>query len=211
MCIRWRRIHNTSCPYALRKVSLHKITDAMNAGLKSPTVCEWACILFLEKNIFIDTMHSCSYTNVILRSFVTEVPCSTACGNWAIIWQQQLVTVCLNSHVNTSVIDFHCIFFVTMFKLQVQQKGSMIKIHFPHIHSTIMHQSLCLCVFFYVCMCGCVVEAGFNEPRHCDYTGNYYCELCHWNDSMVSPARVLHNWDFDLRKVQASLLPQHHC
>ena len=44
-------------------------------------------------------------------------------------------------------------------------------------------------------------ESGFGEPRQCDYTGSYYCELCHWNDSIIIPARVLHNWDFDSRKV----------
>ncbi|KAJ8299454.1 hypothetical protein KUTeg_023514, partial [Tegillarca granosa] len=43
-------------------------------------------------------------------------------------------------------------------------------------------------------------KTGFSEPRLCDYSGNYYCELCHWNDAMIIPARVLHNWDFDTRK-----------
>ena len=41
----------------------------------------------------------------------------------------------------------------------------------------------------------------YSEPRICDYSGNYYCELCHWNDPMLIPARVLHNWDFDGWKV----------
>lgn len=44
-------------------------------------------------------------------------------------------------------------------------------------------------------------KSGFSEPRICDYSGNYYCELCHWNDNMLIPARVLHNWDFDEWKV----------
>lgn len=44
-------------------------------------------------------------------------------------------------------------------------------------------------------------KSGFSEPRLCDYSGNYFCELCHWNDTMVIPARVLHNWDFEPRKV----------
>lgn len=44
-------------------------------------------------------------------------------------------------------------------------------------------------------------KPGFCEPRLCDYSGNYYCEMCHWNDTMVIPARVLHNWDFEPRKV----------
>lgn len=44
-------------------------------------------------------------------------------------------------------------------------------------------------------------KSGYSEPRICDYSGNYYCELCHWNDPMLIPARVLHNWDFDGWKV----------
>ncbi|XP_071120804.1 differentially expressed in FDCP 8 homolog isoform X1 [Mytilus edulis] len=44
-------------------------------------------------------------------------------------------------------------------------------------------------------------KSGFSEPRLCDYSGNYYCELCHWNDTMVIPSRVLHNWDFEPHKV----------
>uniref|UniRef100_A0A5S6QZD6 Phorbol-ester/DAG-type domain-containing protein n=1 Tax=Trichuris muris TaxID=70415 RepID=A0A5S6QZD6_TRIMR len=30
----------------------------------------------------------------------------------------------------------------------------------------------------------------------CQYSGLYFCTICHWNDQMVIPARVLHNWDF---------------
>ena len=37
---------------------------------------------------------------------------------------------------------------------------------------------------------------GVSEPRLCAYTGRYYCELCHWNDTYIIPARILHNWDF---------------
>ena len=39
------------------------------------------------------------------------------------------------------------------------------------------------------------------EARICDYTGLYYCAFCHWNDTMIIPARVLSNWDFEPRKV----------
>ncbi|CAL1547265.1 unnamed protein product [Lymnaea stagnalis] len=44
-------------------------------------------------------------------------------------------------------------------------------------------------------------RVGSPEPRVCDYTGRYYCELCHWNDTYIMPARVLHNWDFTPQKV----------
>ncbi|CAH1230622.1 DEF8 [Branchiostoma lanceolatum] len=40
-----------------------------------------------------------------------------------------------------------------------------------------------------------------SEMRQCDYTGQYYCTSCHWNDTAVIPARVLHNWDFQPCKV----------
>lgn len=55
----------------------------------------------------------------------------------------------------------------------------------------------------------CGLPLGFGsfaseEPRLCDYNGLYYCFKCHWNDSVVIPARVLHNWDFDLQLVSRS-------
>ncbi|WAR01533.1 DEFI8-like protein [Mya arenaria] len=50
-------------------------------------------------------------------------------------------------------------------------------------------------------------KSGFSEPRLCDYSGSYYCELCHWNDNMLMPARVLHNWDFEeWKKLREELL-----
>lgn len=43
------------------------------------------------------------------------------------------------------------------------------------------------------------------EPRLCDYTGLYFCAMCHWNAVSVTPARIVHNWDFEQRAVsQAS-------
>ncbi|XP_075795920.1 differentially expressed in FDCP 8 homolog isoform X2 [Pelodiscus sinensis] len=40
-----------------------------------------------------------------------------------------------------------------------------------------------------------------SEARQCDYTGLYYCSNCHWNDLATIPARAIHNWDFEPRKV----------
>lgn len=45
------------------------------------------------------------------------------------------------------------------------------------------------------------VETTYNEPKLCDYTGLYYCSKCHWGDSSIIPARIIHNWDFQERKV----------
>lgn len=32
-------------------------------------------------------------------------------------------------------------------------------------------------------------------PRLCDYSGFYFCRLCHWNNTTYIPARIIHNWD----------------
>ncbi|XP_017479836.1 PREDICTED: differentially expressed in FDCP 8 homolog isoform X2 [Rhagoletis zephyria] len=46
------------------------------------------------------------------------------------------------------------------------------------------------------------------EPRLCDYSGLYYCPNCHWNDSSIIPARVVHNWDFMQHKVSRASLQE---
>lgn len=52
------------------------------------------------------------------------------------------------------------------------------------------------------CVVLCCVGGIPNEARQCDYTGQYYCSSCHWNDTAIIPARVIHNWEFEPRKVQ---------
>ena len=42
------------------------------------------------------------------------------------------------------------------------------------------------------------------HARICDYTGLYYCSLCHWNDLAVTPARIVHNWRFDKHPVSGA-------
>lgn len=39
------------------------------------------------------------------------------------------------------------------------------------------------------------------EPRMCDYTGLSFCPRCHWNATAATPARIVHNWDFEPRPV----------
>lgn len=52
------------------------------------------------------------------------------------------------------------------------------------------------------CAGACATAGGVpSEARQCDYTGLYYCSSCHWNDLAVVPARAIHNWDFEPRKV----------
>jgi len=38
-------------------------------------------------------------------------------------------------------------------------------------------------------------------PRLCDYTGLSFCPNCHWNAVSPTPARIIHNWDFEPRPV----------
>ncbi|KAI4326719.1 hypothetical protein MLD38_032003 [Melastoma candidum] len=37
---------------------------------------------------------------------------------------------------------------------------------------------------------------GWGKPRLCEYTGQLFCHVCHTNETVVLPARVLHFWDF---------------
>lgn len=53
-----------------------------------------------------------------------------------------------------------------------------------------------------IAMCHVNLVGGVpSEARQCDYTGQYYCSTCHWNDTAIIPARVIHNWEFEPRKV----------
>ncbi|OQR72250.1 differentially expressed in FDCP 8-like [Tropilaelaps mercedesae] len=40
-----------------------------------------------------------------------------------------------------------------------------------------------------------------SSRRLCDSCGRWFCRQCHWNNELVIPARVVHNWDFTPRKV----------
>lgn len=53
----------------------------------------------------------------------------------------------------------------------------------------------------YECQAPITYKPGGIESRQCDYTGFYYCPVCHWNDEVIIPALVLNNWDFEPRKV----------
>lgn len=37
--------------------------------------------------------------------------------------------------------------------------------------------------------------------RLCQYNGKYYCTICHRNDTEITPANVIKNWDFTPRLV----------
>ena len=55
--------------------------------------------------------------------------------------------------------------------------------------------------FFCTRVASLIIGAGVSEARLCDYNGSLYCDNCHWNDTSIIPARVVHNWDFTPYKV----------
>jgi len=44
----------------------------------------------------------------------------------------------------------------------------------------------------------------YEHPRICSFTGLAYCSMCHINDEIHIPARIIHNWDFRKQKVSKS-------
>lgn len=59
--------------------------------------------------------------------------------------------------------------------------------------------------YFLAVLCLIFLVGGVpSEARQCDYTGQYYCSTCHWNDTAIIPARVIHNWEFEPRKVTSA-------
>lgn len=51
----------------------------------------------------------------------------------------------------------------------------------------------------------CQGELDAHSSRLCDISGRYYCPTCFGTESMVSPARVLKDWDFCVRPVAAAV------
>ncbi|XP_015351295.2 pleckstrin homology domain-containing family M member 1 [Marmota marmota marmota] len=54
------------------------------------------------------------------------------------------------------------------------------------------------------CFCaGCSRQIGFSfvRPKLCAFSGLYYCDICHQDDTSVIPARIIHNWDLTKRPV----------
>lgn len=39
------------------------------------------------------------------------------------------------------------------------------------------------------------------EARKCNYSGLFYCKICHWNNYSIIPGNIIHNWDFEQRPV----------
>lgn len=48
-------------------------------------------------------------------------------------------------------------------------------------------------------------EANLDNLNLCDITGKYFCNACFGNATLISPARILRDWDFDERLVAASV------
>ncbi|KAK0161297.1 hypothetical protein PV327_009782 [Microctonus hyperodae] len=54
------------------------------------------------------------------------------------------------------------------------------------------------------CQTRITFKSAWIEPRLCDYTGLYFCQRCHWNSLAVIPARVIRNWDMEMRRISRS-------
>lgn len=53
------------------------------------------------------------------------------------------------------------------------------------------------------CFLGCQCPVGLSngKAKVCYYSGSYYCQNCHQDNSFLIPARLLHNWDTNKHKV----------
>lgn len=59
-----------------------------------------------------------------------------------------------------------------------------------------------ICLFIYVFSgCQCLVGLSHGKAKVCYYSGWYYCQSCHQDNSFLIPARLLHNWDTNKHKV----------
>lgn len=59
---------------------------------------------------------------------------------------------------------------------------------------------ICTLTFF----SGCQHPVGLSrgKAKVCYYSGWYYCQSCHQDNSFLIPARLLHNWDTSKHKVR---------
>ncbi|KAM9426461.1 pleckstrin homology domain-containing family M member 1 isoform 2-T2 [Pholidichthys leucotaenia] len=55
---------------------------------------------------------------------------------------------------------------------------------------------------------GCPQQIGpsLGRARLCEFSGQYYCDLCHRGDTSIIPSRMLHNWDLTQREVSKKTL-----
>ncbi|KAM4622360.1 pleckstrin homology domain-containing family M member 1 [Discoglossus pictus] len=55
---------------------------------------------------------------------------------------------------------------------------------------------------------GCCKQIGFQfgKAKLCAYSGLYYCELCHQDETSVIPSRMVHNWDITERAISRPAL-----
>ncbi|KAB5555316.1 hypothetical protein PHYPO_G00032300 [Pangasianodon hypophthalmus] len=55
---------------------------------------------------------------------------------------------------------------------------------------------------------GCPRQIGVSlgRARLCEFSGQYYCDVCHHGDTTIIPSRVVHNWDLTAREVSRQAL-----
>nr|XP_033801150.1 pleckstrin homology domain-containing family M member 3 isoform X2 [Geotrypetes seraphini] len=49
--------------------------------------------------------------------------------------------------------------------------------------------------------CQRLIGLSHGSAKVCNYSGRYYCSVCHVDDSFLIPARLVHNWDTSKHKV----------
>jgi len=65
-----------------------------------------------------------------------------------------------------------------------------------HLKPTLSSQNnTCNACFAKISLDGKDVDPQTNA-LYCEYTGKYYCKMCHSNKKILIPARILRNWDF---------------
>lgn len=66
------------------------------------------------------------------------------------------------------------------------------------------------CTYTVTFSSGCQRPVGLSrgKAKVCYYSGWYYCQSCHQDNSFLIPARLLHNWDTSKHKVGKHQIPE---
>ncbi|KAK1794338.1 hypothetical protein P4O66_011228, partial [Electrophorus voltai] len=55
---------------------------------------------------------------------------------------------------------------------------------------------------------GCPRQIGVSlgQAKLCEFSGQYYCDTCHYGDTSIIPSRMVHNWDLNAHEVSRQAL-----
>ncbi|KAM4716014.1 pleckstrin homology domain-containing family M member 1 [Anableps anableps] len=54
--------------------------------------------------------------------------------------------------------------------------------------------------------CPQLIGPSRGRARLCEFSGQYYCDICHKGDTTIIPSRLVHNWDLTQREVSKKAL-----